>query len=71
MISFFGRTIQKFLSLFQSKACIYFWLAKTSQQPISQTTWLKVTIFFTIVISTTARLGWPPFFCQVFHKQPG
>ena len=41
MISFLSRTIDIyffFLSLW-----IYLWLAETSQQPISQTTWLKVT----------------------------
>ena len=39
MISFLSRTIDFFfLSLW-----IYLWLAGTSQQPISQTTWLKVT----------------------------
>jgi len=39
MISFLSRTIDFFfLSLW-----IYLWLAETSQQPISQTTWLKVT----------------------------
>jgi hypothetical protein len=39
MISFLSRTLDFFfLSLW-----IYFRLAKTSQQPISQTTWLKVT----------------------------
>jgi hypothetical protein len=31
-------TVSFFLSLW-----IYLWLAETSQQPISQTTWLKVT----------------------------
>jgi len=34
MISFLSRTIDLW---------IYLWLAETSQQPISQTTWLKVT----------------------------
>jgi len=29
---------------------IYLWLAETSQQPISQTTWLKVTPIVTIVV---------------------
>jgi len=41
MISFLSRTIDFFfffLSLWS-----YLWLAETSQQPISQTTWLKVT----------------------------
>ena len=41
MISFLSRTITFyffFLSLWN-----YLWLAETSQQPISQTTWLKVT----------------------------
>jgi len=41
MISFLSKTIDFyffFLSLW-----IYLWLAETSQQPISQTTWLKVT----------------------------
>jgi len=41
MISFLSRTIEFFfffLSLWN-----YLWLAETSQQPISQTTWLKVT----------------------------
>jgi hypothetical protein len=33
-----------FLSLW-----IYLWLTETSQQPISQTTWLKVTSIETIV----------------------
>ena len=31
------------LSLFLSELMIYLWLAGTSQQPISKTTWLKVT----------------------------
>jgi len=31
------------LFLFLSELLIYLWLAETSQQPISQTTWLKVT----------------------------
>jgi len=40
MVFFFSRTLDffPFLSLW-----IYLWLAETSQQPISQTTWLKVT----------------------------
>jgi hypothetical protein len=41
MISFLSRTID-FFFLFLS-LWIYLWLAETSQQPISQTTWLKVT----------------------------
>ena len=40
-----------FLSLW-----IYLWLAETSQQPISQTTWLKVTPIVTIV--TIGGCGW-------------
>ena len=38
MISFLSRTIDFFLFL---SLWIYLWLAETSQQPISQTTWLK------------------------------
>ena len=41
MISFFSRTIHFFF--FFLRLWIYLWLAETSQQPISQTTWLKVT----------------------------
>ena len=40
MISFLSRTIEIFFFL---SLWIYLWLAETSQQPISQTTWLKVT----------------------------
>jgi len=41
MISFLSKTIDFFL--FFLSLWIYLWLAETSQQPISQTTWLKVT----------------------------
>ena len=41
MISFLSRTLGFFL--FFLSLWIYLWLAETSQQPISQTTWLKVT----------------------------
>ena len=41
MISFLSRTIDFFF--FFLSLCIYLWLAETSQQPISQTTWLEVT----------------------------
>ena len=41
MISFLCRTIDFFF--FYLSLWIYLWLADTSQQPISQTTWLKVT----------------------------
>jgi len=41
MISFFSRTIDFFF--FFLSLWIYLWLAETSQQPISQITWLKVT----------------------------
>ena len=41
MISFLSRTINFFF--FFLSLWIYLWLAETSQQPISQTTWLKVT----------------------------
>ena len=41
MISFPSRTIDFFF--FFLSLWIYLWLAETSQQPISQTTWLKVT----------------------------
>ena len=41
LISFPSRTL-RFLSLYLI-LWIYLWLAGTSQQPISQTTWLKVT----------------------------
>ena len=41
MISFLSRTID--LSFFFLSLWIYLWLAETSQQPISQTTSLKVT----------------------------
>jgi len=41
MISFLSRTIDFFF--FFLSLWIYLWLAETSQQPISQTTWLKVT----------------------------
>jgi hypothetical protein len=41
MISFLSRTIDLFF--FFLSLWIYLWLAETSQQPISQTTWLKVT----------------------------
>ena len=37
MISFLSRTVSV------SELWIYLWLAETSQQPISQTTWLRVT----------------------------
>jgi len=42
MIFFLSRTIDFFF--FFLSLWIYLWLAKTSQQPISQTTWLKVTL---------------------------
>jgi hypothetical protein len=42
MISFLSRTIDFFF--FFPSLWIYLWLAETSQQPISQTTWLKVTL---------------------------
>jgi len=41
MISFLSRTIDFFV--FFLSLWIYWWLAETNQQPISQTTWLKVT----------------------------
>ena len=41
MISFLSRTIDFFF--FFLSLWIFLWLAETSQQPISQTTWLKVT----------------------------
>jgi hypothetical protein len=41
MIFFLRRTIDFFF--FFLSLWIYLWLAETSQQPISQTTWLKVT----------------------------
>ena len=41
IISFLSRTID--FSFFFLSLWIYLWLAETSQQPISQTTWLKVT----------------------------
>ena len=41
MISFLSRTIAFFF--FFLSLWIYLWLAETSQQPISQTAWLKVT----------------------------
>ena len=41
MISFLSRTIDFFFFLLS--LWIYLWLAETSQQPISQTTWLMVT----------------------------
>ena len=41
MISFLSRTIDFFF--FFLSLWISLWLAETSQQPISQTTWLKVT----------------------------
>ena len=41
MISFLSRTIDFFF--FFLSLWIYLWLAETSQQPISQTTWLKFT----------------------------
>jgi len=41
MISFLSRTIDFFF--FFLSLWIYLWLAETIQQPISQTTWLKVT----------------------------
>jgi len=41
MISFLSRTTDFFF--FFLSLWIYLWLAETSQQPISQTTWLKVT----------------------------
>jgi hypothetical protein len=40
------------LFLFLSE--LYLWLAETSQQPISQTTWLKVTPIVTIVTIVTS-----------------
>ena len=47
LISFLSRTIYFFF--FFLSLWIYLWLAVTSQQPISQTTWLKVTPLVTIV----------------------
>jgi hypothetical protein len=41
MISFLSRRLDFFF--FFLSIWIYLWLAETSQQPISQTTWLKVT----------------------------
>jgi hypothetical protein len=40
--SYLSRTID-FFFFFLSLLWIYLWLAETSQQPISQTSWLKVT----------------------------
>jgi hypothetical protein len=40
-ISFLSRTIDFFF--FFLSLWIHLWLAETSQQPISQTTWLEVT----------------------------
>ena len=47
IISFLSRTI--YFSFFFLSLWIYLWLAKTSQQPISQTTWLKIHPYCTIV----------------------
>ena len=47
MISFLCRTIDFFF--FYLSLWIYLWLADTSQQPISHTTWLKVTPIVTII----------------------
>jgi hypothetical protein len=47
MISFLSRTIDFFF--FFLSLWIYLWLAETNQQPISQTTWLKVTPHVIIV----------------------
>jgi hypothetical protein len=54
MISFLSRTIDFFF--FFLSLWIYLWLAETSQQPISQTTWLKVTSppIVTIVVELDA-----------------
>ena len=42
IITFLSRTLIDFFSFFLS-LWNYLWLAETNQQPISQTTWLKVT----------------------------
>jgi hypothetical protein len=55
MISFLSRTIDFFF--FFLSLWIYLWLGETSQQPISQTTWLKVTPSVTIVTITFYTLG--------------
>jgi hypothetical protein len=54
MISFLSRTLD-FFSFFLS-LWIYLWLAETSRQPTSQTTWLKVTL--QIVISEHCNHYW-------------
>jgi len=48
MISFLSRTLDSFFFFLSLR--IYLWLAETSQQPISQTTWLKVTIVMDLFV---------------------
>jgi len=60
MISFLSRTLD-FFSFFLS-LWIYLWLAETSQQPISQTTWLKVTPHCN---------HWRPFFINIVIPAKG
>jgi hypothetical protein len=45
IISFLGKTLDLF-SFFPLSLRIYLWLTETSQQPISQLTWLKVKPLF-------------------------
>jgi len=61
MISFLSRTIDFFF--FFLSLWIYLWLAETSQQPISQTTWLKVTPHcnycnYLVWITKASSLAW-------------
>ena len=71
MISFLSRTIDFFFL----RLWTYLWLAETSQQPISQTTWLKVTSHCNhyhkrYPFRLDTRYGWLQVFFQASAQMP-
>jgi hypothetical protein len=65
MNSFLSKTLDFFF--FFLSLWIYLWLAETSQQPISQTTWLKVTThcnhYFVVAAGQQLKLDHHLFCC--------
>ena len=61
---------QETLSFFFLSLWIYLWLAETSQQPVSQTTWLKVTPHCNHSYYGF-NCGWPRPVSSRSAKQPG
>jgi hypothetical protein len=66
MISFLSRTIDFFF--FFLSLWIYLWLAETSQQLISQTTWLKVSPHCNHSISRPQVPGDKLHACRAWHR---